>query len=305
MSTDRFASGSNPELDLGSIGLWHGGVDAVSSSEVNDAAQELEEIGFRSLWLAEAVGRDPFVAAANILGATKGLKIATGIANIYARDPMTMNAGQQTLAEAYPGRFLLGLGVSHGHLVAGVRKHDYSKPYSYMVEFLEKMDRSLFMATGPATKPARVLAALGPKMLQLSATQAHGAHPYFTTPDHTHSSRQILGPDALLAPEQMVVLETDAEKARTIARRGMKIYLGLPNYWNNLLRLGFTEDDRADGGSDRLVDAIVSWGRIDTVVSRIREHHSAGADHVCVQVLAEGNALPRREWRELANAIRS
>lgn len=275
-----------------------------SSAEVNEAAQELEEIGFCSLWLAEAVGRDPFVAAANILGATNKLKVATGIANIYARDPMTMNAGQQTLAEAYPGRFLLGLGVSHGHLVAGVRKHDYSKPYSYMMEFLEKMDKSLFMAKGPESKPARVLAALGPKMLELSATQAQGAHPYFTTPDHTHTARAILGPDVLLAPEQMVVLETDPEKARAIARRGMKIYMGLPNYWNNLLRLGFTEDDRAEGGSDRLVDAIVSWGTLDAIVARVREHHAAGADHVCVQVLTDGTGgLPRREWRELAAAV--
>ncbi len=304
MSTDRFASGPHRELDLGAIGLWHGRVDAVPSAEVNEAAQELEEIGFRSLWLAEAVGRDPFVAAANILGATKELKIATGIANIYARDPMTMNAGQQTLAEAYPGRFLLGLGVSHGHLVAGVRKHDYTKPYSYMVEYLAKMDKGLFMAAGPATKPARVLAALGPKMLELSSSQGQGAHPYFTTPEHTQGAREILGPDALLAPEQMVVFETDPDKARAIARAGMKIYMGLPNYWNNLVRLGFTDDDRADGGSDRLVDAIVAWGTIDTIVARVREHHAAGADHVCVQVLHEGNALPRREWRELADAIR-
>jgi probable F420-dependent oxidoreductase len=305
MSTERFASGPNPELDLGSVGLWHGRVDGAPTSEVNEAAQELEELGYRALWLAEAVGRDPFVSAANILSATKTLKVATGIANIYARDPMTMNAGQQTLAEAYPGRFLLGLGVSHGHLVAGIRKHDYAKPYSYMVEFLEKMDKGLFMAVGPKTKPARVLAALGPKMLELSATQAQGAHPYFTTPEHTKTARDMMGADALLAPEQMVVFETDSAKAREIARAGMKIYMGLPNYWNNLLRLGFTEEDRADGGSDRLVDAIVAWGSVDKIVARVREHHAAGADHVCVQVLSEGSALPRQEWRDLAAALRS
>jgi probable F420-dependent oxidoreductase len=302
MSTDRFAV-ERPELDLGAVGLWHGPVDAHPSAAVIEATQELESIGFRSLWLAEAVGRDPMVQAANILGHTKTLKIATGIANIYARDPMTMNAGQRTLAEAYPGRFLLGLGVSHGHLVAGIRKHDYSKPYSYMVEVLEKMDKALFMAVGPATRPARVLAALGPKMLQLSATQAEGAHPYFTTPDHTKLARDVMGPAALLAPEQMVCFETDPVKARETARLRMKIYLGLPNYANNLLRLGFTEDDIANGASDRLVDAIVAWGTADQIVARIREHHAAGADHVCVQVLRSDNALPLGEWRELAGAL--
>ncbi len=302
MSTDRFAA-ERPELDLGAVGLWHGPVDAHPSAAVIEAAQEMEAIGFRSLWLAEAVGRDPMVQAANILGQTKTLKLATGIANIYARDPMTMNAGQRTLAEAYPGRFLLGLGVSHGHLVAGIRKHDYSKPYSYMVEVLAKMDSALFMAVGPATRPARVLAALGPKMLELAATQAEGAHPYFTTPDHTKLARDVMGPAALLAPEQMVCFETDPVKARETARLRMKIYLGLPNYANNLLRLGFTEDDIANGASDRLVDAIVAWGTTDQIVARIREHHAAGADHVCVQVLRPDNALPMGEWRELAGAL--
>ena len=162
---------------------------------------------------------------------------------------MTMAAGQKTLAEAFPGRFLLGLGVSHGHLVAGVRKHDYSKPYSYMVQYLDRMDKALFMARGPEDDGGRLLAALGPKMLELSATRANGSHPYFTTPEHTAIARETMGPDALLAPEQMVVLETDPVEARRIARAGMKIYLGLPNYFNNLMRLGFTEDDRVDGAA--------------------------------------------------------
>ena len=287
----------------GRVGLWTGTLDAHSTSVAKDAAKEVEQLGFTTLWIPEAVGRDPFVAAANYLSATSTLKIATGIANIYARDPMTMNGCVRTLAEGYPDRFLLGLGVSHGHLVAGVRKHDYTKPYSHMVEYLERMDKALFMAVGPASTPPRVLAALGPKMLTLSATQAQGAHPYFTTPEHTALARETMGPDALLMPEQMVVLDTNPETARATARKGMKIYMGLPNYWNNLLRLGFTDDDRLDGGSDRLVDAIVAWGSIDAVVERVGRHHAAGADHVCVQVLRDDAVVPSAEWAEIAKAL--
>jgi probable F420-dependent oxidoreductase len=294
---------TKPTVDIGRVGIWYGGIDALPTPEAQRAAQVVEELGFGALWVAEAVGRDPFVSAAVLLSATKQLKIATGIANIYARDPMTMAAGQKTLAEAFPGRFLLGLGVSHGHLVAGVRKHDYSKPYSYMVQYLERMDKALFMAKGPDDDGGRLLAALGPKMLELSATRANGSHPYFTTPEHTAIAREAMGADALLAPEQMVVLETDPAEARRIARAGMKIYLGLPNYFNNLLRLGFTEDDRIDGGSDRLVDAIVAWGTEDQIAARVAQHHDAGADHVCVQVLQDGVAMPEAQWRRLAPAL--
>ena len=287
----------------GRVGLWTGVLDAHPTSKTQNAAKEVEQLGFTTMWIPEAVGRDPFVSAANLLSATSTLKIATGIANIYARDPMTMNACVRTRAEAYPDRFLLGLGVSHGHLVAGVRKHDYSKPYSHMVEYLDRMDRSRFMAVGPTDTPPRVLAALGPKMLTLSATKAQGSHPYFTTPEHTAIAREIMGDDALLMPEQMAVLDTDPETARATARAGMKIYLPLPNYWNNLLRLGFVEEDRANGGSDRLVDAIVAWGTIDQIVDRISAHHAAGADHVCVQMLRPDSAVPSTEWAALAKAV--
>ena len=294
---------TKPSVDLGRVGIWYGSIDALPTPEAQRAAQVVEELGFGSLWVAEAVGRDPFVSSAVLLSATTHLKLATGIANIYARDPMTMVAGQKTLAEAFPGRFLLGLGVSHGHLVAGVRKHDYSKPYSYMVEYLDKMDKALFMAKGPEDDGGRLLAALGPKMLELSATRANGAHPYFTTPEHTAIAREALGPDALLAPEQMCVLSTDADEARRIARAGMKIYLGLPNYWNNLVRLGFTDADRENGGSDRLVDAIVVWGTEEQIAERVAQRHAAGADHVCVQVLQDGTAMPEAQWRRLAPAL--
>jgi probable F420-dependent oxidoreductase len=294
---------SKPSVDIGRVGIWYGMIDALPTPEAQRAAQVVEELGYGALWIAEAVGREPFVAAAVLLSATERLPVATGIANIYARDPMTMAAAQKTLAEAYPGRFLLGIGVSHGHLVAGVRKHDWSKPYSYMVDYLAKMDKALFMARGPEADPGRILAALGPKMLELSATRANGSHPYFTTPDHTRIAREVMGADALLAPEQMVVLSTDVTEARRIARAGMKIYLGLPNYFNNLKRIGFDESDFADGGSDRLVDAIVAWGTEEQIAARVAEHHAAGADHVCVQVLQDGAAMPEQQWRRLAPAL--
>ena len=297
---------SKPRVDIGRYGIWFGAIDALSTTAAKQAAQHIESLGFGALWVAEAVGRDPFVSSAVLLGATTKLSVATGIANIYARDPMTMVAGQKTVAEAFPDRFLLGLGVSHGHLVAGLRKHDYSKPFSHMVDYLDRMDASRFMAQGPEHDPGRLLAALGPKMLELSASKANGAHPYFTTPEHTATARATLGADALLAPEQMVVLSTDPVEARRIARGGMKIYLGLPNYWNNLLRLGFTEDDRADGGSDRLVDAIVAWGTDAQIGARVGEHVEAGADHVCIQVLRDASlarTAPTAEWDRLADVL--
>jgi probable F420-dependent oxidoreductase len=294
---------SKPNVDVGPVGIWYGMIDALPTPEARRAARLIEELGFGALWVAEAVGRDPLVASAVLLSATKRIPLATGIANIYARDPMAMAAGQKTLAEAYPGRFLLGLGVSHAHLVSNVRKHDYSKPYSYMVDYLAQMDESLFMARGPEEDPGRVLAALGPKMLQLAAESANGAHPYFTTPEHTKIARDTMGADALLAPEQMVVLETDPVEARRIARAGMAVYLRAPNYLNNLARLGFDDADIADRGSDRLVDAIVAWGSEAQIAARVAEHHDAGADHVCVQVLQDGTDLPEASLRRLADAL--
>jgi probable F420-dependent oxidoreductase len=289
-----------PRVDIGKYGIWYGGIDALTTPDAQRAAQVVESLGFGALWIAEAVGRDPFVSSANLLSATTTLKLATGIANVYARDAMTMVAGQKTLAEAFPDRFLLGMGVSHGHLVAGVRKIDWSKPYSYMDSYLDKMDKSMFMARGPEHDPGRVLAALGPKMLALSAEKANGSHPYFTTPEHTAEARRVMGADALLAPEQMVVFSTDPAEARATARKGMKIYLGLPNYANNLKRFGFEDSDFADGGSDRIVDAITAWGTPAQIADRVRQHHDAGADHVCVQVLRNDSAMPEAEWKLLA-----
>ena len=273
-------------------------------SSARQAAAELEELGYRTVWVPEAVGREPFANAAMLLSGTSGLNIATGIASIHARTAMTMQAGWKALSEAFPGRFLLGLGVSHQPMVEGVHKQAYDKPYSTMVQYLDAMDRGPYVAAPPTVAPSRVLAALGPKMLQLAAERGLGAHPYFVPVEHTAYARQVMGPDALLAPEQMAVFETDPTKARETARRAMRTYLMLPNYTNNLRRLGWGDDDLLHGGSDKLVDAIVVWGSLDTIVDRVRAHLVAGADHVCVQVLpADGGSLPMQEWRELATAI--
>ena len=215
---------------------------------------------------------------------------------------MTTAAAQKTVAEAFDNRFLLGIGVSHGPFIEGIRKLDYSKPYSYMVEYLDAMEGAMYMAAGPDEDPPLVLAALGPKMLALAAERTAGAHPYFVPPEHTATAREIMGPDALLAPEQKVCLETDAEAARALARENMALYLGLPNYVNNLYRLGFTEEDVTEQ-SDRLVDAIVAWGDLDTIRARIQAHHDAGADHVAVQVLTPRGELPLAQWRTLADAL--
>jgi probable F420-dependent oxidoreductase len=268
--------------DLGPVGVWTA-LDMLPAGDAADFAGKLEAWGYRALWLPEAVGRDPFAFVGYLAARTSRLVFATGIANIYARDPMTMRAVRETLAEVSGGRFVLGLGVSHAHLVAGIRKHEYGKPIATMRDYLTRMESALYMARkADATAPI-VLAALRPRMLALSVEKASGAHPYFVPPEHTARAREILGETGWLCPEQMVLRETDASKARAIARANMKIYLGLPNYQNNLKWLGYTDADFADGGSDRLVDAIVAWGDDKQIAERIQAHRDAGADHVCIQ----------------------
>jgi len=267
---------------LGRLGVWTH-VEHLSSPEAARFAHQLEEWGYGALWLPEAVGRDPFALIGFLAARTEKLVLATGIANIYARDAMTMRATRETLAEASIGRFVLGLGVSHAHLVAGIRKHEYGKPLATMRSYLEAMESALYMGHPPAEPAPIVLAALRPRMLALSVEKASGAHPYFVPPEHTARARGVLGKDGWLCPEQMVLRETDPSKARAIARQHMKVYVGLPNYQNSLKWLGFTDADFADGGSDRLVDAIVAWGDDKQIAERIQAHHDAGADHVCIQ----------------------
>jgi probable F420-dependent oxidoreductase len=301
-ATKNVLNGGNA-MDLGRIGIWTAVLDQHPAARAQEAAAEIESLGYGALWIPEAVGREAFTSSALLLAGTGRLVVATGIANIWVRDATAMAAAQKTLAEAYPGRFLLGMGVSHAPLV-GMRGHDYGKPLSAMRRYLDAMDAAPFVAVGPATPPKRVVAALAPKMLALAAERTWGSHTYFVPPEHTRDARALLGPDALLAPEQAVVLETDAAAARAIARSHMGMYLVLPNYVNNLRRLGFSDADVANGGSDRLVDAIVAWGDVDAVAARVQAHLDAGANHVCVQALdADPRALPLRQWRALAAAL--
>jgi probable F420-dependent oxidoreductase len=295
---------NSSSVELGPIGIWTAQFDYHPAAKVREAARELDGLGFGAIWFPESLGRESLTNAALLLSATSRIIVATGIANIYARDPVTTVAGQNTLAEAYPGRFLLGLGVSHVPLVEQLRGHTYGKPIPSMRAYLEGMDRAPYRAAPPSIKPVRVLAALGPQMLRLAAERADGAHSYFVPPEHTSRAREILGSDRLLAVEQAVVFETDASKAREIARAHTSRYLALPNYVNNMRRLGFGDSDLIKSGSDRLIDAIVAWGDLAAITDRIRAHQSAGASHVCVQVLpTDPQALPFREWRELASAL--
>jgi probable F420-dependent oxidoreductase len=286
-------------MQLGKLGVWTW-LDAFSTDEAAAFAARVEAWGYSALWVPEAVGREPFSLLGFLAAKTRSLVLATGIANIYARDAMTMRATRETLGESTGGRFLLGLGVSHAHLVAGIRKHEYGKPVATMRAYLEAMDAAIYMGPKPAAPAPIVLAALRPKMLELAAQKTAGAHPYFVPPEHTARARKILGKGVLLCPEQMVLLEKDASKARAIARANMKIYCGLPNYQNNLKWLGYSDADFVDGGSDRLVDAIVAWGDEKVIADRIQAHLDAGADHVCIQPFrADGKPGPDEKLLEL------
>ncbi|MFL6242447.1 MAG: LLM class F420-dependent oxidoreductase [Acidimicrobiia bacterium] len=291
-------------MDLGPVGIWTFALDLQPVARAREVAAELEELGYGAVWVPDAIGRDPLVHAALLLGGTNRIAVGTGIAQIYGRDPMTMTGGWKTISDAFPGRFVLALGVSHQPMVEGLRGQTYGPPLTAMREYLERMDTAMYVAAEPTEPPRRVLAALGPKMLALAAERADGAHPYNVPPEHTARAREILGPEKLLAPEQAVLLATDPVEARRIGRAQLAIYLDLPNYMNNLRRFGITDDDIADGGSDRLVDTVVAWGDIDAVRARVQAHLDAGADHVAVQVLTpERGTLPLDEWRKLAPAL--
>ena len=270
--------------ELGRLGVWTW-LEAYAHGDCIALAQRLEQQGYGALWVPEAFGRDPFVLLTLLARETTKLKLATGIANIYARDAMAMNAARLSLQEISGGRLVLGLGVSHAEIVTPMRHHDYGKPVATMRGYVGAMNAASYAAPRPAQTVPVILAALREKMLGLAAEIADGAHPYFVTPEHTARARAILGPDKLLAPEQKVLLVKDASEARRLARQYMALYLGLQNYRNNLLWLGFTASDFEHGGSDRLVDAIVAWGDETAIRKRIEAHWANGADHVCIQPL--------------------
>jgi probable F420-dependent oxidoreductase len=288
---------------LGRVGLWTRQLDIQPAERVRATVAELEELGWGALWSWEVFGREALTNAGLLLAATRRMVVGTGIATIWARDPVAMAAAQRTLAEAYPGRFVLGIGVSHAPIV-DARGHRYQRPLERMRAYLDAMDAAPWQGPPLAEEPARVLAALGPRMLELAAGRAAGALLYNSAPEATAAARSVLGPGPLLAVEQAVVLEDDRAEARRIGREYIAFYLTLPNYVRAWERAGFGPEERAEGGSDRLVDAMVAWGGPEAVAERVRAQLDAGADHVCLQVLeSDPNGLPVAGWRALAPAL--
>ncbi len=285
------------------VGLWTITLDFVAPSRAAEIAAEVEALGYGALWFAEAWGREAFTQASLLLAATSRMAVATGIASIWGRDAVAAANGAKTLTAAYDDRFVLGLGVSHQPLVERLRGHEYATPLRAMTEFLDAMDAAPMFAAEGSTRVARLLAALGPKMLELSATHADGAHSYLVTPEHTALARTALG-DGFLAVEQAVVLGGDREEFLRRAHAHLEIYTGLENYRSSWRRQGFAHEDFVRGGSERLCDAMVVHGDEDAIAARVREHRAAGADHVCLQVLgADAGAPPLEEWRRLSPAV--
>jgi probable F420-dependent oxidoreductase len=286
-----------------SVGLWTMTLDAKDAGESADIASEIESMGYSALWIPEAYGRESFTNAGLLLADTTSLIVATGIANIWARDAVASANASKTLTAAYDDRFVLGLGVSHEPLVNGMRGHAYQTPYVAMREYLLAMDQSYMLAAEGSARSARVIAALGPKMLELAGTLTDGAHPYLVTPAHTAQARSLLG-EKFLGVEQAVVLGQNREESLRRAHEHLEFYTGLPNYRNSWRRQGFSDDDMVRGGSERLCDALVAQGDEGSVLARVREHLDAGADHVCLQVLgADFGQVPLEEWRRLAPVV--
>ncbi|HSF85659.1 MAG TPA: TIGR03620 family F420-dependent LLM class oxidoreductase [Acidimicrobiia bacterium] len=288
---------------LGRVGVWSGALKRLPTPQAITLAAEYEDLGFRSLWLPESPGgKDVLTFAAVMLGATRDLAVATGIAIIWVRDPVAMMNASRTLADAFPKRFVLGLGVSH-ESTALMRGHAYRRPLSMMRSYLEGMDAAPFDGHPPDHPAPRVLAALGPKMTALAGEMADGIHPFLSTPEHVSAAREILGPDKFIGAEQAVVLTTDAESARTAARKNLSRFLAWPNYMNHLKRTGFDEEELANGGSDRLIDRLYAWGDEAKIRQGVRRHLAAGADHVCLQIVPVGNRGEAETVRALAPAV--
>lgn len=290
---------------LGRVGVWSFALQAHAASEAQAAVAEYERLGFGAVWIPESVGsKEVYSHASLLLAGGRRIPIATGIANLYARDPMAMANGALALGEAFPGRFVLGIGVSHAPSVA-TRGGEYTSPIQRMRAYLDALDGSSYGGPTPEARVPLVLAALGPRMLELSAARTDGAHSYFVPVEHTADARRRLGPEPFLAVEQTAVLETDPAAARDVARHFAERYLALPNYANNLRRFGYTDADLAGTGSDRVIDDVVAWGDAATIAARVRAHLDAGADHVCVQLrsAAGGADLCLPAFRELAQLL--
>jgi probable F420-dependent oxidoreductase len=281
-------------MELGRIGVWWSGSWRVADDPELNVAGELESLGYGTLW--SSGGFDPGLSTrfGKLLEATAHATVASGIVSVWASSSADVGPAVAELEARSGGRFLLGLGASHSAIV-----QDYERPYARVVEYLDALDA----LDRPVPPAQRILAALGPRMLELAATRAAGAHPYFVPVEHTARAREVLGAGPLLAPEVAVVLETDRTKALELARQYAAIYLPLPNYADNLRRFGYGDADIEGGGSDRLIEAVIPWGDADTIARRVHEHLSAGADHVCVQVVAGFEHYPLAEYRTLAPAL--
>jgi probable F420-dependent oxidoreductase len=271
--------------ELGKVGIWIGGAPSA------ELARGLDELGYGAIWIGGSPGGE-LDGVERTLAATTRLTVATGIVNIWKDNPSTIAASYHRLAEAYPGRFLLGVGAGHPEAVS-----QYTKPYDALVRYLDRLD------DGGVPKSQRVLAALGPKVLRLAADRTAGAHPYLVPPEHTRQARELLGPDALLAPEQHVVVDADLARALELGRNALRYYLKLTNYTNNWRRLGFTDQDLAGSGSDRLVEGLIAVGDADQVAARITAHLDAGADHVCIQLIGPEGADLLPGFTELADVL--
>jgi len=285
-------------MRLEGTGVWSAHLRYGDPAAVAEAAAELDELGYRAIWVPD-VGGDVLGSVEVLLKAAPAIGVATGILNVWMHEPAEVAARRASWSEEWQGRFTLGLGVSHAVLIDMGTPGRYAKPYSKMVDYLDGLDA----ATPPFPVEARVLAALRPRMLGLARDRAAGAHPYFVPPEHVARAREALGSDGLIAAELAVVLDRDPSSARATARRHTATYVNLPNYTNNLRDFGFGDDDFADAGSDRLVDAIVAWGDEDAVAGRVKAMRDAGADHVCIQVIRPDEEMPRADWRELAPAL--
>jgi len=286
-------------MDLSGVGIWSHQLRYGDKAQSAEAAAELEELGYTALWIPD-VGQTPVLESVeHLLSATKSVVIATGILNLWMNEPADVAASYAALTAAHGDRFLLGIGVSHAPLIDSIESGRYRKPLAATAAYLDALDA----ADPPVPVDARVLAALGPKMLELAANRSRGAHPYLVNPEHTRRAREVLGEGPLLLPEQTAILTEDADEAHAIGRRWIKRYLAMPNYANNMRRLGFSDDDIASI-SERLLDAIIVWGDEQAVMGRVNEHLAAGADHVCLQVLtADLNAYPFEQWRRIAAAL--
>jgi probable F420-dependent oxidoreductase len=289
---------------LGRVGVWSFALQTRPAAESQAAVRAYEDLGYTTAWIPESLGsKDAYAHAGLLLAGSPRIVVATGIANIYARDPAAMINGARTLAEAYPGRFVLGIGVSHAPSVAR-RGGTYGPPVTTMTAYLDAMAAADYAGPPLADSPPLLLAALGPRMLDLAAERADGAHPYFVPVEHTRMARERLGRDPVLAVEMAAVLDANPTRARDVARAFATRYLALANYANNLRRLGWPDDELTGGGSDRLLDAVVPQGDAAAIAHRVREHLDAGADHVCVQLRApDPRDLGVEAYRALRDAL--